>query len=44
MAAALLPDRLWDLVEPFNDKRADIHEAFLSLGCSLICWQSVRRT
>jgi hypothetical protein len=22
------------------DKRADIHEAFLSLGCALICWQS----
>jgi hypothetical protein len=21
------------------DKRADIHEAFLSLGCALICWQ-----
>jgi len=26
------------------DKRADIHEAFLSLGCALICWQSLRRT
>jgi hypothetical protein len=25
-------------------KRADIHEAFLSLGCGLICWQSLRRT
>ena len=25
------------------DKRADIHEAFLSLGCALICWQSLRR-
>jgi hypothetical protein len=25
-------------------KRADIHEAFLSLGCALICWQSLRRT
>jgi transposase len=23
------------------DKRADIHEAFLSLGCALICWQSL---
>jgi len=21
------------------DKRADIHEAFLSLGCAVICWQ-----
>jgi transposase len=27
------------------DKRADIiHEAFLSLGCAPICWQSLRRT
>jgi transposase len=26
------------------DKRSDIHEAFLSLGCALICWQSLRRT
>jgi len=26
------------------DKRGDIHEAFLSLGCALICWQSLRRT
>ena len=24
------------------DKRADIHEAFLSLGCAWICWQSLR--
>ena len=24
--------------------RADIHEAFLSLGCALICWQSLRKT
>jgi transposase len=21
------------------DKQTDIHEAFLSLGCALICWQ-----
>jgi hypothetical protein len=21
----------------------DIHEAFLSLGCALICWQSLRK-
>jgi hypothetical protein len=26
------------------DKRADIHEAFLSLGCALIRWQSLRKT
>ena len=26
------------------DKRADIHEAFLSLGCALIWWQSLRKT
>jgi transposase len=25
------------------DKRADIHEAFLPLGCALICWQSLRK-
>jgi transposase len=25
------------------DKRADIHKAFLSLGCALICWQSLRK-
>jgi hypothetical protein len=24
-------------------KRADIHAAFLSLGCTLIRWQSLRR-
>ena len=26
------------------DERADIHEAFLSLGCALICWRSLRKT
>jgi transposase len=26
------------------DKRADIHGAFLSLGCALISWQSLRKT
>ena len=26
------------------DKRADIDEAFLSLGCALICWQSHRKS
>ena len=25
------------------DKRADIHEAFLSLGCALICWRCCAR-
>jgi hypothetical protein len=25
------------------DKRADIHEAFVALGCALICRQSLRR-
>jgi transposase len=24
------------------DKRADIHEAFLSLACALICWHALR--
>jgi hypothetical protein len=24
------------------DKRADIHEAFLSLDCALMCWQFLR--
>ncbi len=24
------------------EKRADIHEAFLSLGCALICWNFLR--
>ena len=26
------------------DKRGDIHEAFLSLGCVLICWHTLRKT
>jgi transposase len=26
------------------DRRVDIHEAFLSLGCALICWQCLRKT
>jgi IS5 family transposase len=25
------------------ERRADIHQAFLSLGCSLICWQTLNR-
>jgi transposase len=27
-----------------SDRRADIHEAFLSLGCALICRQSLRKS
>jgi transposase len=26
------------------DKRADIHEAFLSLRCVMICWHTLRKT
>jgi len=25
------------------DRRADIHEAFLSLGCALICWHALQK-
>ena len=25
------------------DKRTDIHEAFLSLGCAVICWRSLQK-
>jgi hypothetical protein len=25
------------------ERRADIHQAFLSLGCSLICWKTLNR-
>jgi hypothetical protein len=25
------------------ERRADIHEAFLSLGCALICWNLLQR-
>ena len=25
------------------EKRADIHGTFLSLGCALMCWQSLRK-
>jgi transposase len=25
------------------DRRADIHEAFLTFGCSLVCWNILRR-
>jgi hypothetical protein len=41
MAATLLSDAFWDLVEP---SLPDIHEAFLSLGCALIYWQWLRKT
>ena len=27
----------------FSVATADIHEAFLSLGCAWICWQSLRK-
>jgi transposase len=26
------------------EKRADIHEAFLSLACALICWHALRKS
>ncbi|WP_157452294.1 IS5 family transposase [Burkholderia pseudomallei] len=26
------------------ERRADIHEAFLKLGCSMICWNTLQRT
>jgi len=26
------------------ERRADIHDAFLKLGCSLVCWKIFRRT
>ena len=25
------------------ERRADLHQAFLSLGCALICWQTLTR-
>ena len=25
------------------ERRADIHQAFLSLGCALVCWNYVQR-
>ena len=25
------------------ERRADLHQAFLSLGCALICWQALTR-
>src|SRR5579864_7841506 len=36
--------RRWVVERTRYDKRADIHEASLSLGCALICWQSLRKT
>lgn len=47
-AVALVVERTFAWLNQFgrlrvrNDKRADIHEAFLSLGCAWICWQSLR--
>ena len=41
-------ERMFAWLNPFRrlrvryDKRADIHDAFPSLGCALICWQSLR--
>jgi hypothetical protein len=26
------------------ERRADIHQAFLTLGCSLICWHALNRS
>ena len=43
MARLLVSDELWELVEPLipkvpsYERRDDIHEAFLAIGCSLIC-------
>jgi transposase len=43
-------ERTFDWLNQFRrlrvqyDKRADIHAAFLSLRCALICWQSLRKT
>ena len=31
------------LIIPY-ERRADIHEAFLTLGCSLICWKYLQHT
>jgi transposase len=25
------------------ERRVDVHQAFLSLGCSLICWQALSK-
>jgi hypothetical protein len=32
----------FDYLRVRYEKRADIHEAFLSLGCTLICWRFLR--
>ncbi|MDR2209729.1 MAG: IS5/IS1182 family transposase, partial [Azoarcus sp.] len=26
------------------ERRADIHEAFLKLGCAMICWRSMKNS
>jgi transposase len=43
-----VPERTFAWLNQFRrlrvryEKRADIHEAFLSLGCALICWRFLR--
>jgi transposase len=43
-------ERTFAWLNPFRrlrvryDKRADIHEAFLSLGCALTCWHVLRKS
>ena len=43
-------ERTFAWLSPFRrlrvryEKRSDIHEAFLSLGCVLICWRSLRKS
>ena len=36
-AVAWLPQ--WRRLRVRHERRADIHEAFLTLGCALICWR-----
>ena len=48
-ASAVVVERTFAWLNQFRrlrvryDKRADIHKAFLSLGCALICWRSLRK-
>jgi hypothetical protein len=46
-AILVLPAMAWLLsfrrLRVRYEKRTDIHEAFLSLACALICWQSLRK-
>jgi len=47
--AQAVVERTFAWLNPFRrlriryDKRADIHAAFLSLGCAWICWRSLRK-